>query len=62
MAKMKISAESFYQKTGNPTQKKQREAAKIIDLLFKELLPYTSQKSPLPRLHPKYHHTDNTSQ
>lgn len=58
MAKMKISAEAFYQKTGKPTQKKQREAARITDLLFSEILPYTSQKRLLSRLHPNI--TDQT--
>ncbi len=44
MAAMKISAWPRYKKTGSPTEKKRRETEKIHDLLFAELLPYTSQR------------------
>lgn len=44
MGVMKIAAGPSYQKTGSPTEKKLREEKKIRDLLFAELLPYTSRK------------------
>ncbi len=44
MGFMKISARPSYQKTGSPTEKKLREEKKIHDVLFAELLPYTSQR------------------
>lgn len=44
MGFMKISASPSYQKTGSPTEKKLREEKKIHEVLFAELLPYTSQQ------------------
>jgi hypothetical protein len=44
MGIMKISARPYYRKTGSPTVKKRREEQQVSDLLFAELLPYTSRK------------------